>query len=60
MTVIEFSAEEQEDIFKIVASVLHMGNVGFTEVEGIAKVLKPESVEYISKVSIFLLAIIDH
>lgn len=52
MTIIEFSDEEQRDIFNIVASVLHMGNVGFTEVEGIAKVLKPESVEYICKVSI--------
>lgn len=52
MTIIEFSDKEQQDIFNIVASVLHMGNVGFTEVEGVAKILKPESVEAISKVSI--------
>lgn len=49
MTVIELTDQEQDNIFAIVASVLHMGNVGFTEEEGKAKVLKPESVEAISK-----------
>jgi myosin heavy subunit len=51
MTVIELTDQEQDNIFAIVASVLHMGNVGFTEEEGKAKVLKPESVEAISKVT---------
>ncbi|XP_067010798.1 unconventional myosin IC isoform X2 [Anabrus simplex] len=49
MNVIELSEAEQDNIFAIVASVLHMGNVGFTENEGRAQVLKPESVEAISK-----------
>lgn len=51
MTVIELTDQEQDDILAIVASVLHMGNVGFTEEEGKAKVLKPECVEAISKVT---------
>ena len=51
MTVIELTDQERDDIFAIVASVLHMGNVGFTEVDGKAKVLKPECVEAISKVT---------
>jgi Myosin heavy chain len=51
MTVIELTDQEQNDIFAIVASVLHMGNVGFTEEDGKAKVLKPECVEAISKVT---------
>jgi myosin-1 len=50
MEVIELTEQEQEDIFAIVASVLHMGNVGFTEEEGKALVLKPECVEAVSKV----------
>lgn len=51
MTVIELTDQEQDDIFAIVASVLHMGNVGFTEEDSKAKVLKPECVEAISKVT---------
>lgn len=51
MTVIDFSAEEQREIFNIIASVLHMGNIGFTEEEGKAKILKPESVKSITDVS---------
>lgn len=51
LTVIELTDQEQDDIFAIVASVLHMGNVGFTEENGRAKVLKPECVEAISKVT---------
>jgi myosin heavy subunit len=50
MEVIELTEQEQEDIFAIVASVLHMGNVGFTEEEGKALILKPECVEAVSKV----------
>lgn len=51
MAVIELTEQEQEDIFAIVASVLHMGNVGFTEEEGQAQILKPECVEAVSKVT---------
>lgn len=51
MTVIDFSTEEQREILKIIASVLHMGNIGFTEEEGKAKILKPESVQAITEVS---------
>lgn len=49
MTVIEIPTEEQTEIFKIIASVLHMGNVGFHEEDGKAKILKPESVTSICK-----------
>lgn len=49
MTVIEIPEDEQIEIFKIVAAVLHLGNVGFTENEqGHATILKPESVKSIS------------
>jgi myosin-1 len=51
MTVMELTDQEQDDIFAIVASVLHMGNVGFTEENSKAKVLKPECVEAVSKVT---------
>ncbi|XP_055902162.1 unconventional myosin IC isoform X1 [Eupeodes corollae] len=49
MSVIDFTEEEQREIFNIVGSVLHMGNVGFTEEEGHAKILKPESVAAVAK-----------
>lgn len=49
MSIIELTDIEQKEIFQIVSSVLHMGNVGFTENEGIAQILKPESVTAITK-----------
>lgn len=49
MSVMEISEVEQREILNIVASVLHMGNVGFTEEEGKATILKPKSVAAISK-----------
>lgn len=51
MNTIELTPEEQDSIFQIVASVLHMGNVGFTETDGSAEILKPAAVEAISSVS---------
>ncbi|XP_044583800.1 unconventional myosin IC isoform X2 [Cotesia glomerata] len=48
MKTVELTQQEQDDIFSIVASVLHMGNVGFTEEESQAKILKPASVEAIA------------
>ncbi|XP_055379065.1 unconventional myosin IC isoform X2 [Condylostylus longicornis] len=44
MDIIDFEEEEQKDIFSIVASVLHLGNVQFTNVEGKAKVTTPDCV----------------
>lgn len=51
MKIVEMSQREQDDLFAIVASVLHLGNVGFTEEEGVAQILKPASVEAVSSVS---------
>lgn len=50
MSIIEIQKDEQTLILQIVASILHMGNVGFSEEEGRAVVLKPESVTAIAKV----------
>lgn len=41
----------QKNLFNIVASVLNLGNTGFSEVEGKAKIIKSEGVEATSKVS---------
>ncbi|KAF2905235.1 hypothetical protein ILUMI_00959 [Ignelater luminosus] len=46
---LEFSELEQKEMFSIVASVLHMGNVGFTEEEGKAQISKAEALEAICK-----------
>jgi len=51
----EMSQQEQNDLFAIVASVLHMGNVGFSEEDGVATILKPGSVDAIAKVIISFL-----
>lgn len=58
MRTMEMFEQEQNDLFAIVASVLHMGNVGFTEEEGIAKILKPESVDAVAMVIIIIIIII--
>lgn len=50
MKTMEMSQQERDDLFAIVASVLHMGNVGFTEEDGVATILKPASVDAIAKV----------
>lgn len=57
MSIIEIQKDEQTLILQIVASILHMGNVGFTEEEGRAVVFKPESVTAISKVNEFHLRV---
>lgn len=51
MKTMEMSQNEQDDLFAIVASVLHMGNVGFTEEDGVAQILKPASVDAVATVS---------
>lgn len=54
MKTMEMNQQEQDDLFAIVASVLHMGNVGFTEEDGIAQILKPGSVEAVATVRSFV------
>ncbi|XP_015914196.2 unconventional myosin-Ic isoform X3 [Parasteatoda tepidariorum] len=49
MDVTNFSDEEQEAVFAIVASVLHLGNVGFVEEEGHAILVHEKPIQYISK-----------
>lgn len=49
LSIIEFTAEEQMDIFKIIASILHLGNIGFVEEEGIASVNNNESIDAVCK-----------
>lgn len=49
MEIIELTSIEQREILQIIASILHMGNVGFNEDDGLATILKPEYVAAISK-----------
>lgn len=46
---LEFSQKEQRQIWEIVSSILHLGNIGFVEHEGIAQLSKRDSVEIASK-----------
>ncbi|KAF5286073.1 hypothetical protein FQR65_LT12959 [Abscondita terminalis] len=46
---LEFTDKERKEVFSIVASVLHLGNIGFTEEEGRALLSKPDVVEVICK-----------
>lgn len=59
MKTMEMSQQEQNDLFAIVASVLHMGNVGFTEEDGVATILKPASVDAIATVTIFKMVYLE-
>lgn len=54
MKTMEMSQKEQDDLFAIVASVLHMGNIGFTEEDGVAQILKPASVEAVASVNLYI------
>ncbi|KAG8200588.1 hypothetical protein JTE90_000658 [Oedothorax gibbosus] len=49
MDVTEFSHTEQEAVFAIVASVLHLGNVGFVEEEGQAVLVHDKPIHSIAK-----------
>ncbi|KAJ3661535.1 hypothetical protein Zmor_005928 [Zophobas morio] len=49
LTIIEFNKQEQDEMFQITAAILHLGNVGFSEEEGIAQIVKPELIETISE-----------
>lgn len=52
LTILEFTKKEQKEIFALVASVLHLGNVGFTVDEGTTLLSKTDSVEIISEVGL--------
>ncbi|XP_054270619.1 unconventional myosin IC isoform X2 [Macrosteles quadrilineatus] len=49
MTTIELSSTEQEEIFQIVSSVLHLGNVGFVEDEGKSRLTNSMAVHTVSQ-----------
>lgn len=49
MNTMELSQHDQDAILAIVASVLHLGNVTFTEVDGVATVDRPQEVATIAE-----------
>ncbi|KAH1011643.1 hypothetical protein HUJ04_000967 [Dendroctonus ponderosae] len=49
LTTLDFTQEDQEEIFSIIAAILHLGNVKFSTAEGKAVILKPDLVETIAK-----------
>ncbi|XP_008200294.1 unconventional myosin IC [Tribolium castaneum] len=49
LTVIEFDQKEQDEIFAITAAILHLGNIGFSEENGVSTIIKPELVETVSR-----------
>ena len=58
LSVIEFSAEEQYALFAIIASVIHLGTVGFLEPEiehGEVKLENGRPVNVISKVKVAMM-----
>ena len=58
LSVIEFSAEEQYALFAIIASVIHLGTVGFLEPEiehGEVKLKNGRPVNVISKVKVAMM-----
>jgi len=58
LSVIEFSAEEQDALFAIIASVIHLGTVGFLEPEiehGEVKLENGRPVNIISKVKVAMM-----
>ncbi|CAG9863504.1 unnamed protein product [Phyllotreta striolata] len=49
LTTLDFSSGEQMDLFSIISAVLQLGNVGFTEQDGLSVITKPDIVEDVSK-----------
>lgn len=58
LSIIDFADEEQKHIFKIIASILHMGNVGFVEEEGLSQINNLDPVDKICKVNVIDLLIL--
>lgn len=56
MQVIQLDNNEQEEIFAIVASLLHLGNVGFTEQDGtsMSNITNSYSVAIVSQVCMLI------
>lgn len=50
LNAIEFKDNEQKDIFAIVSSVLHIGNIDFLEKDGVIRIKNIDVVDTISKV----------
>lgn len=46
---LEFSEIEQQDLFSVISAILHLGNVGFSEEDGVSVILKPDEVDIVSK-----------
>lgn len=38
-------------MFSIISAILHLGNIGFSEEEGLSMILKPDIVDTVSKVN---------
>lgn len=53
MSTMELHQVDQNAILAIVASVLHLGNITFTEVDGVAAVEKPGEVSIVAEVRVF-------
>ncbi|CAH1179586.1 unnamed protein product [Phaedon cochleariae] len=49
MSTLEFTEREQSDMFSIISAILHLGNVGFSEEEGVSTILKPDIVDIVAK-----------
>lgn len=47
---LEFAEHEENDMFSIIAAILHLGNIGFGEEEGVSTILKPDFVQFASEV----------
>ncbi|KAJ8922250.1 hypothetical protein NQ315_004187 [Exocentrus adspersus] len=46
---LEFTEKEQTEMFSIISAILHLGNVGFSETEGVSAIVKPELIDTVSK-----------
>lgn len=50
LNTLEFTEQEQKEMFLIISAILHLGNVGFSEEEGKSTILKPDIIDTVSKV----------
>jgi myosin-1 len=56
LKVIDFTSEEQNDLFAIVASILHVGNIDFKINNGGVGLVDTKDVEIVTKVWDFVIA----